>query len=160
MGQIFPLRFAPMDPIAGKDRYLACYRDAWTVAHGSLAGFSERSAWIAADERLRRDPDCSLEAYLGDRFAGILALDMRRGKWTGTGWIVLCFLVGELRGMGLGRQLIDKAADCFRSAGRRRLRLTVAPKNPALGFYEHLGFRRVGTEPGAQEDLLVMERTI
>ena len=160
MGQIFPVRFVPMDPTAGKDRYLDCYRDAWTVAHGSAAGFNDRSAWLAADERLRRDPDCILEAYLDDRFAGILALDMRRGRWAGAGWIVLCYLAGEFRGMGLGRQLIDKASDRFRSEGRRKLRLTVAPRNPALGFYEHLGFYRIGTEPGAQEDLLVMERTI
>ena len=37
---------------------------------------------------------------------------------------------------------------------------TVAPENPALGFYEKAGFTRVGTEAGALGDLLVMEWTL
>ena len=48
----------------------------------------------------------------------------------------------------------------FRQLGRRAMRLTVAPENPALGFYEKAGFVRVGTEAGALGDLLVMEWTL
>ena len=40
------------------------------------------------------------------------------------------------------------------------MRLTVAPGNPALGFYERLGFVRVGSEAGALEDLYVMEQKL
>ena len=56
--------------------------------------------------------------------------------------------------------MLAQAAAHFRARGRRAMRLTVAPGNPALAFYEHLGFARVGSEPGALEDLWIMERTL
>ena len=61
---------------------------------------------------------------------------------------------------GIGRAMVEKAAERYASQGRRYLRLTVAPKNPAVGFYEKLGFRRAGTEPGALEDLYIMEKEL
>ena len=95
--------------------------------------------------------------WKGEDFAGVLALDEQRGAHHDYGWVSFLYLRPEMRGQGFGIQLVGEAVSRFRALGRRRLRLCVAPKNPALGFYEHLGFVRCGTEPGALEPLFLME---
>ena len=152
--------FAPFDTLAGRSRYIACYEDAWRIAHGSLRGFLPDSCWTAALIRASEDRDALTEMRVDGRFSGVLALDVRRGRSGGIGWIAFCYVVPELRGKGLGKALIGRAAEIFRARGRDLLRLTVAPGNPALGFYEKLGFVRAGTEAGALEDLYVMERKL
>jgi GNAT superfamily N-acetyltransferase len=58
-------------------------------------------------------------------------------------------LVGRVRGLGLGRQLIDRLLAELRDRGVAGLHLGVDPVNAnAIGFYEHLGFREVRREPG------------
>ena len=159
--EIFPTPvFVPYDTLSGRPRYIACYEDAWRIAHGSLAGFSPDTCWHAALLRASDDPDALTEMRIGGRFAGVLCLDDRRGQYRGMGWIAFCYVLPELRGQGLGRALIGHAADHFRSRGRKTMRLTVAPGNPALLFYEKTGFVRVGTEAGALEELYVMERKL
>ena len=161
MDQIFPtLRFEPYDLVNGRELYLSCYRDTWQIAHGTLRGFDENAAWETATLRGRDAKDSVLAAYAGDRFAGILAMDDRRGKFTGRGWIAFFYLLPEFRGQGLGRQLMEEAARHYRAIGRRVLRLTVARDNPAVGFYQKTGFHCTGWEPGALEDLMVMEKRL
>ena len=152
--------FVPYDTLSGRERYIACYEDAWRTAHGSLRGFQPDSCWRAALIRASEDAEALTEMRSDGRFAGLLALDVRRGGYRGIGWIALCYVVPELRGRGLGTALIERAGETFRERGRRFLRLTVAPGNPALTFYQKLGFSRVGTEAGAFEDLFVMERKL
>ena len=141
MSQIFPVCFIPYDLARGMERYLSCYRDAWRGAHGSLAGFNETACSLAAADRLKRDPGSLLE----ERRAG---------------WIAFCYVAEELRGRGIGRAIIARAEERYAAQGRRFLRLSVAPGNPALAFYEKLGFRRAGAEPGALEDLYIMEKEL
>ena len=161
MAEIIPApSFVPFDTLHGKDRYLSCYEDAWRVAHGSLRGFQRETCWHAALLRAADDPEALQEMRADGQFAGVLALDDRRGKFRGLGWIAFCYVTPEMRGRGLGRAMLAQAAAHFRARGRRAMRLTVAPGNPALAFYEHLGFARVGSEPGALEDLWIMERTL
>ena len=155
------LRFAPFDTSPeGRERFLACYRDAWRLAHGSLRGFDAKACWRAALARAADDSDSLAAALRGDDFAGLLALDPRRGAAHGYGWIAFVYVAPEMRGHGCGYQLLGEAVSRCRKLGRRALRLTVAPGNPALAFYEKAGFVRVDTEPGALEPLLVMEMTI
>ncbi len=152
--------FVPFDMTGGRERYISCYRDAWRIAHGSLSGFDEYACWRGALIRAAESPGCILEMRCLSEFAGVLALDDRRGSRKGLGWIAFFYVVPALRGRGLGLALLDRAREHFAALGRHAVRLTVAPTNPALGFYEKTGFRRVGTEPGALEDLFVMEMTL
>ncbi|MBR6114785.1 MAG: GNAT family N-acetyltransferase [Oscillospiraceae bacterium] len=152
--------FVPFDMRGGKARYLACYRDAWRIAHGSLSGFDENACWNGARTRAAESPESVMEMRRNGEFAGILALDDRRGAWRGYGWIAFFYVAPPLRGRGLGRAMLDRAEEHFAALGRRAVRLTVAPGNPALGFYERTGFVRAGTEPGALEPLYVMEKKL
>jgi len=154
------LRFLPFDMRGGRELYLTCYRDAWRGAHGTLAGFDAGACWRGAVLRAGEDPHAVEAAWLGDDFAGILALDLRRGVREGVGWIAFCYILPELRRQHCGVQLIGRAVRVYRGLGRRALRLTVAPGNPAVEFYKKTDFVPVGKERGALEDLLVMEKTL
>jgi GNAT superfamily N-acetyltransferase len=48
-------------------------------------------------------------------------------------------------GQGIGRRLFARALDHVRSRGPQMLRIVSDPN--AVGFYQHLGARRVGTVP-------------
>ena len=152
------LRYLPFDMEHGRERYLDCYRDAWRIAHGSLEGFDAEACWRGALYRAATMPGSIREARFGDdRFAGILALDERRGAGRGIGWITFCYIVPAERRRRCGIQLIGCAVARYRALGRRVLRLSVAPANPAVGFYREVGFSPAGTEAGALEPLTVME---
>ena len=123
-------------------------------------GFNASACWLSAQLHSAEAPGCITEALVENEFAGILTLDERRGRERGIGWIAFLYVVPKLRGHHCGIQLVGTAAMRFRQLGRRAMRLTVAPENPALGFYEKAGFVRIGTEAGALGDLLVMEWTL
>ena len=156
----YDLRYRPFDLDAGQERYIACYRDTWRIAHGTTDGFDAAACLRSARLYAAASPESVTEALLGDEFAGLLTLDERRGRERGIGWIAFLYVAPELRGHRCGLQLIGTAAMRFRQLGRRAMRLTVAPENPALGFYKKAGFTRVGTEAGALGELLVMEWTL
>ncbi len=147
-------RMEPMDLEAERDLFLRCYRAAWICAHGSLLGFHEPSILEGARIRAASSPKALQKLTLGGKFGGILALDERRGRELGLCWLSFLFVEDSLRRQGLGRLLIDAAAKRARELGRKELQLCVARTNPALGFYEKLGFTVCGTEPGAIEPLL------
>ena len=53
------------------------------------------------------------------------------------------------RGMGLGRDLVERLLSDLRARRVVGVHLGVAADNAnAIGFYQHLGFRKVDTEPG------------
>lgn len=59
-------------------------------------------------------------------------------------------LLERARGTGLGRQLIETLLSELRERGVPGVHLGVAKSNTnAIGFYGHLGFRQLDTEPGA-----------
>lgn len=54
------------------------------------------------------------------------------------------YLLPSTQGKGFGKALILKVADIARRAGQKILRLDVNYQNQAIGFYEYLGFVKVG----------------
>jgi ribosomal protein S18 acetylase RimI-like enzyme len=58
-------------------------------------------------------------------------------------------LAERVRGLGLGRVLIERLLQELRARGIGGVHLGVDAENTnGIAFYEHLGFRRVGEEPG------------
>jgi ribosomal protein S18 acetylase RimI-like enzyme len=58
-------------------------------------------------------------------------------------------LMPQVRGLGLGRALIDRLVAELRERGVAGVHLGVDVANlNGIGFYEHLGFREVAREPG------------
>ena len=124
------------------------------------AAAGESACWQGAALRAKDSPAALTAAWRDEDFAGVLALDERRGAGRGIGWIAFLYVTPEFRGHRCGIQLIGTAAARYRARGRRCRRLTVAPSNPALGFYRGAGFTQADTEPGAVEPLLVMEKEL
>jgi ribosomal protein S18 acetylase RimI-like enzyme len=63
-------------------------------------------------------------------------------------------VVAESRGRGVGTALLEAVPALARAAGYRAVSLSVESDNPALRFYERVGFRRVGEDAGAWTMLL------
>jgi ribosomal protein S18 acetylase RimI-like enzyme len=61
----------------------------------------------------------------------------------GTTKIHKIYLLPQTQGKGYGRALIEAVVERARAAGQQRLRLDVNYQNPAVGFYEYLGFRTI-----------------
>ena len=67
----------------------------------------------------------------------------------------------EYRGRGLGVQLLGRAVTKYRKLGRRSVRLHVAEDNKAaLAFYRANGFTELSRAPGAETELLLMEKKL
>ena len=140
--------------------YLACYKDAWYFAHGNSRGFNRHFCAESARFRLNSFPDSLRIAQQHNQDVGVLALDVQRDEQARFGWIVLIYLSPPFRGQGLGKALIQAAEKYYAALGRTALRLTVAPENPSVGFYSHIGFSKAGVCAGAFENLWIMEKSV
>ena len=148
----------PLDPKKDAELYIRCYSDTWLSVHGDLRGFSPAFYLNNAQKHAAYDESCLMRLDFAGRFAGIIELDPERGQEDGAGWISLIWVEPDMRSSRMGVQLIGHAVSCFRRRGRRALRLHVAETNAAaIGFYENLGFRRIGTAQGAVGKLYLME---
>ena len=73
----------------------------------------------------------------------------------------LLYLCPEYRGQGLGVQLLGRAVTKYRRLGRRSVRLHVAEDNQAaLAFYRANGFTELSRAPGAEAELILMEKKL
>ena len=150
-----------IDPGRDRDRYIACYADAWRTAHGDLTGFDGDAYWLAALEHLRDDPESVRFVYNGEDFAGLLDLDTRRSAHADVGWITLLYLTPEFRGRGLGVQLLGRAVVKYRRLGRRVLRLQAAEDNAAaISFYRKYGFTALSWTAGSHGRVWLMEKDL
>lgn len=55
------------------------------------------------------------------------------------------YLMKETQGTGIGRKLMETAFADAKARGFEEVLLGVYSKNPAIGFYERMGFKQVGT---------------
>ena len=63
------------------------------------------------------------------------------------GEIIGLYLLEHYQGMGIGKRLMKVGAEALHKAGLRSMIIWVLDKNErAIGFYEHLGGRKIGTK--------------
>lgn len=154
------LRFAPLRFPEDDDFYTRCYADAWQGAHGSTKGFVPQ-AYLHSAHRRAKTPNALVKILSGDRVAGIIELDPARGEQDGYGWISFLYLLPEFRGLGWGVQLLGHAIWYYETCARRTIRLHVAVTNAhAIEFYEHYGFKRIGSDRGVSSELYLMEKSL
>lgn len=153
------LRYEPLDPNRDGKTYIGFYADAWKSVHGDLKYFSPEYCLSSAKAHYKRDPRSILGVYRDDELIGVVETDDERGEREGCGWISFIYLVPEVRGEHLGIQPLGKAITHFQMLGRKAVRLHVSSLNEhAIGFYEHWGFRKIGTDSGAGAPLYLMEK--
>jgi ribosomal protein S18 acetylase RimI-like enzyme len=101
-------------------------------------------------DRWLRDPNCAVwvvEAGEGRNVVGFGVLTPPDLPCAEAGDLELrrIYVLSKFQGLGLGRELVDLAADEARRRGALRLLLGVYGENEtALGFYTKVGFSQVG----------------
>ena len=154
------MRIEPFDVAANRDRYLARYRDAWIISHGSDKGFSD-IYYDWAVMRSMKSARAVAEAKLGGKPVGMIELAPESGEKEGYGHIAFLCMDEEYRRRGLGIQLIGHAVSFYRPLGRTKLRLNVAADNKnAVKFYARYGFVEAKREQGGFGEVIVMEKGI
>jgi len=155
------LWFRPLDMTQDVKRYYEARKEAWTDIHGSLLHFDGDGFVRDALSHWEYDARSVLCAMLGDRYAGILQLDLRRDADKGVGYIPFFYMTPPYRRQGLGVQLLGQAVSVYRPLGRTCLQLRCAPDNlVAQRFYRRYGFRKVRQAEGTRVPLDIMEKYI
>jgi GNAT superfamily N-acetyltransferase len=102
-------------------------------------GYYEAYDWIAADPNNRL-----LVAELEGKIVGTLQITFIRGLSKMGAWLMLIEAVrvaSDLRGTGIGRQIIAQAIEIARARGCRSVELSShRGREAAQRFYEQLGF--------------------
>ncbi len=96
----------------------------------------------------KRDREGIFVAKVGDKIAGFVAGDANwfsKREHKKVGAIHEIVVHPEYRGMGIGKALMEKVMDYFRSKGLDTAELWVGDENlKALDFYRELGFKEKG----------------
>lgn len=153
--------FRTLDPAKEPELYTSFYAETWQAVHGSLELFQPELYLLSAIRRYKENPESVAVISCGDEVVGITELDTLRGREEHYGWIALCCVRESHRRSLLGVQLLGHAVSVFRRMGYKSIRLSVHPGNEAaLSFYAANGFVKIGSIPGAAEDLDIMEKMI
>ena len=153
------LRGEPVNPATIRDMYASAYLDTWILSKGSTKGYQEEIYLSAACDHYRAMKESVMELFDGDVPAGLLDLDIRRGKDENIGWVSLLYLFPDYRGRGCAMQLLSRAEMLYKKLGREALRLTVSGSNDkAVGFYDRAGFEKLSEEKRAGGNLLLLEK--
>jgi len=141
------IRLATSDDAADVARLLIDFRD-WQGREEPSDSSVEASV-----RRLLADPNAE---YLlaGDPATGVLQLRFRHAVWTGTDDAHLedLFVSADVRGSGVGRELVEAAFERARERGCARMLLDTNESNEAaLRLYESMGFRSGTGAPGGRD---------
>ena len=90
------------------------------------------------------DRGCIKVAEEGGRIIGMVSaqLVVSTAEGAPSAWVEDMVVCNDQRGKGVGRALLDSLTDWARSKGATRAQLLVDLDNePALGYYQHLGWQ-------------------
>jgi RimJ/RimL family protein N-acetyltransferase len=138
-------RAAPADAAALVElgRTVGGEPEGWLISESAWRGVSEERRYLKA---VRRFPHAAV--FVAEAEEGIVGrLSVARDVHPASRHVAdlgLMVAAGHRR-RGVGRALLEAAADWAREAGVRKLELHVFPHNaPAIALYEQFGFRREG----------------
>ncbi len=128
----------PIEP-SDADGYLAVFEAVaaegrWIGTEAPMA--DDRKARIRAAVEQPSDQSYTLVAVDGERVVGFAHVDVERGR----GYLGMA-LLGDYRGRGLGKELLNGCVEWSRRAGVHKVDLEVWPHNTAARrLYEGAGF--------------------
>ena len=69
-------------------------------------------------------------------------------------------MLPQFRGLGIGSRLMEKLFELLRQSGYKQTSLSVQKNNPAVRFYQRLGYKIVGdrVDHAGHEDYLMLKR--
>ena len=140
------LTYRTIDLPEDADFAIRAYREACRASYGtdaSFLGHPRHLAWLRS--RIEEFPDGHVIARLDGRPVGQMELQVPYGAETG--YVNLFYVVREMRGLGFGRRMHERAVEYFRSWEANAIELHVSRQNEAaMAFYRALGYRAVRRE--------------
>ena len=132
------LTYMPLDVDANHDFLLAAHRETSRLTFGTT--YTDEQI----EREIERERNISVGVYLNSEIVGLCDVEKRIKKnGESYGWVHFFYLMLELRGQGLGVQLIEQACRFCRGQGLQNLLLRVGEPNvSAYHFYERNGFER------------------
>ena len=104
--------------------------------------YPPESNHLLSVEALRRPEVTFLTARLGDQVVGCGAFVNRGGEYAE---VKRMFVLTAVRGLGVGRRILEELESLIRAAGLGLARLETGVRQPeALRLYEKAGYRRRG----------------
>lgn len=140
------LEFRPIDLAQHHQLCVQFRADAFLCSFGSVERFYEPDGngaiqylrWL--EQKIAAMPNSCMHLWQDGQIVGQIEL----GHWRrdpAVGYVYLFYLVAARRGLGLGGQLDDYAAQFFRQHGYARARLSASPTNlAAIAFYRKRGW--------------------
>lgn len=126
--------------------YISARREAWEIG-GKIGEFDGEALLDAALARAEKNPLALDIAFMDDEPAGIVELDTEKDAENDTGWMEFHAMLPKYRGKLMAIQMVGHAVSTFRRLGRHKLRAAVPAANEnAIGYYEHFGFVKCGTD--------------
>ena len=149
----------PLNVLVFKAVRLRALRDApeaFSSTYAKEAQFSD-SEWLTRVERMNGERGVGFLAMDGGTPCGIVGSFLDEKDST-RAWIVSMWTAPKHRRQGIGRLLMREAADWASLRRVHHLRLMVTSNNePAIRFYERLGFTRTGRTERYPNDPAVFE---
>jgi GNAT superfamily N-acetyltransferase len=135
------MRLIPADAVSGDVAELTA------VAHAAKRVWGYPEEWISlwSDELTVRPGYLDEHRVRVVRKREIFGWCATRADDEGVAWLEACWVRPASTGRGIGRLLVGDAFRIARQLGATEMRVVADPN--AAGFYERLGFRRIGDEP-------------
>lgn len=151
------LEFKPINIEQYQDLCIRFRADSFIYSFGSADRFYEEDGrgadryldWLR--HRIIEIPNSCVHVWQGEQIIG--QIEMRRWKLDPkVGYVNLFYLIPEFRGLGLGQQLDQHAANFFNQLGCQSACLSVSPTNLiAMRFYLRQGWVDLGQREDAPE---------
>ena len=142
------LRFITIDINKHREDVISFLKDSFAVSFGNAWGFGDDEKYLDWLEIMVKDfPDGFVMVEKDNRLIGQLELTIKKYEDRKIGYVNLCYLVPEIRGNGIGKELHKYASIFFKSQNLNEFHLRVSPTNTsALKFYQKLGMEEIGKE--------------
>jgi ribosomal protein S18 acetylase RimI-like enzyme len=105
--------------------------------------------WMYSISAIKEQVEVKGHRYIlvksGDEYLGYAAYELNYNQ-TGSAKLHKIYVLPESQGTGAGKALMDEVINRFQKANNKSLLLNVNRDNPAIGFYEHKGFKIIKTE--------------
>ena len=140
------LTFLPLDVDANREFLLAAHRETSRLTFGTA--FTDEQI----EREIEKESGVGTGVFLNGKIVGICDVETRIKDGTDYGWVHFFYLAPELRGCGLGAQLVAHAEQFCRENNLDKLFLRVGrPNETAYRFYERSGFARAPEHDKPQE---------
>ena len=148
------LLFKPIDLSLNRQTAVLFREDAFACSFGSKPTrdvFEPEKYLDWLQVKLSKDPRSAVHVWQGERIVGQLELG-RLAAGLLLGYVNLYYLIPEVRGTGIARELDDYAVGYFRILGLTGAQLSVSPTNQrAIRYYERSGWKDLGVRTDAPE---------